>query len=135
MSTTCKHCDRVIVLDGDVWVDPEATGDDSVWRETCDAHDTFIADHEPAGLCDYCGKPGVVILHSSETDGAVCFDHLTEARVEVIAFEHNMAMANAETMRPVHTCDREDESARNCQACAHEYQVQRRIDEAGRYQL
>jgi hypothetical protein len=32
-----------------VWVDPDATGDDSVWRETCDAHDTFIADHEPEG--------------------------------------------------------------------------------------
>lgn len=46
--TTCVHCGRIIVLDEDgVWVDPEATGDDSVWRETCDAHDTFIADHQP----------------------------------------------------------------------------------------
>jgi hypothetical protein len=31
------------------WVDPEATGDDAIWRETCDAADTFIADHEPEG--------------------------------------------------------------------------------------
>lgn len=46
--TTCKHCGRTIINEpGDGWVDPEATGDDSVWRETCDAHDTFMADHEP----------------------------------------------------------------------------------------
>jgi len=29
------------------WINPEATGDDSIWRETCEDHDTFIADHEP----------------------------------------------------------------------------------------
>lgn len=46
-SATCKHCGRSIILDGDRWVDPEATGDDSVWRETCDGHDTFEAEHEP----------------------------------------------------------------------------------------
>jgi hypothetical protein len=45
----CRHCDRMIVLDGDRWVDPMATGDDSVWRETCDSHDTFTAEHEPGG--------------------------------------------------------------------------------------
>jgi hypothetical protein len=46
--TTCTHCDRVIEWDHiDGWIDPEATGDDSIWRETCDAHDTFIAEHEP----------------------------------------------------------------------------------------
>lgn len=47
----CRYCGRNITLDGDVgfrgWIDPEATGDDSIWRETCDKHDTFIADHEP----------------------------------------------------------------------------------------
>lgn len=52
----CLHCGRVIELaqpndpEGAIegrWIDPEATGDDSVWRETCDAHDTFLADHEP----------------------------------------------------------------------------------------
>lgn len=45
--TTCQHCQRAIHQEGDTWIDPEATGDDSVWRETCDQHDTFIADHEP----------------------------------------------------------------------------------------
>lgn len=48
MITNCRHCSREIVRDADGrWVDPEATGDDEVWRETCDAHDTFVADHEP----------------------------------------------------------------------------------------
>ncbi len=46
--TECRHCGRRIVLDPvDGWVDPEATGDDRTWRETCDAHDTFEARHEP----------------------------------------------------------------------------------------
>jgi hypothetical protein len=45
--TTCAHCGRTIVQDGDRWVDPEASGDDIVWRETCDQHDTFTAEHEP----------------------------------------------------------------------------------------
>lgn len=45
--TVCRHCKRYIKLVGDVWIDPEATGDDSVWRETCDEHDTFTANHEP----------------------------------------------------------------------------------------
>lgn len=48
--TICKWCGRAIVP-GDPgeypWVDPEATGDDSMWRETCDSHDTFTAEHEP----------------------------------------------------------------------------------------
>lgn len=44
---TCQHCHRAIVNRGGVWIDPEATGDDSVWREVCDGHDTFAADHEP----------------------------------------------------------------------------------------
>lgn len=45
---TCRHCERVIIKDDDGrWIDPEAGGDDLVWRETCDAHDTFVAEHEP----------------------------------------------------------------------------------------
>lgn len=44
---TCRHCGRRIKQVEGLWIDPEATGDDSVWRETCDAHDTFMADHEP----------------------------------------------------------------------------------------
>ena len=47
-SSTCRHCGRTIVLDRfGFWTDPEATGDDAMWRETCDQHDTFTADHEP----------------------------------------------------------------------------------------
>lgn len=53
--TTCKHCGRRIVQDDeDGWIDPEATGDDSIWRETCDSHDTFSAEHEPE-TCGRCG--------------------------------------------------------------------------------
>jgi len=44
----CKHCERAIVLVRGTWVDPEASGDDVIWRETCDQHDTFTAEHEPA---------------------------------------------------------------------------------------
>lgn len=44
----CSHCDRAIVRGSDgVWIDPDATGDDKMWRETCDSHDTFQAEHEP----------------------------------------------------------------------------------------
>lgn len=46
--TTCKHCQREIEpFGGGVWIDPAATGDDAMWRFTCDAHDTFTAEHEP----------------------------------------------------------------------------------------
>jgi hypothetical protein len=50
---TCRHCGRSIVNDPiDGWVDPEAGTDvengDGMWRETCDAHDTFEARHEPS---------------------------------------------------------------------------------------
>jgi len=48
MATTCRHCERDIVLDVfGSWIDPQATGDDILWRETCDANDTFEAYHEP----------------------------------------------------------------------------------------
>jgi hypothetical protein len=44
----CRFCGRHIILTEEGWVDPLAVGDDAVWRETCDAHDTFSADHRPA---------------------------------------------------------------------------------------
>lgn len=44
---TCKHCGRSIIEIDGTWIDPAATGDDLPWRETCDEHDTFIAEHEP----------------------------------------------------------------------------------------
>ncbi|HZY06280.1 MAG TPA: hypothetical protein VFE69_00985 [Ilumatobacteraceae bacterium] len=47
----CRYCHRNIVLMGGLWIDPEAGWDDEfgdgMWRETCDAHDTFRAEHEP----------------------------------------------------------------------------------------
>ena len=43
----CQHCDRSIVLRNGEWIDPYATGDDFVWTNVCDSHDTFRADHEP----------------------------------------------------------------------------------------
>lgn len=47
LPVTCRHCGRTITYTEGGWIDPEATGDDSVWRWTCDEHDTFVADHEP----------------------------------------------------------------------------------------
>lgn len=46
-TSTCRHCKREITLVGLQWVDEDATGDDAVWRETCDEHDTVTAEHEP----------------------------------------------------------------------------------------
>jgi hypothetical protein len=45
--TTCQHCQRQIVPTEDGWADPLATGDDSVWRFSCDNNDTFTAQHAP----------------------------------------------------------------------------------------
>ena len=45
----CRHCGRAIVQENGIWIDPEATGDDAVWRESCDSNDTFQALHEPTG--------------------------------------------------------------------------------------
>ncbi len=45
--TLCRHCGRSIVREDGAWIDPEATGDDAVWREVCDSHDTMTAEHEP----------------------------------------------------------------------------------------
>jgi hypothetical protein len=56
----CVHCRREIHLVDGAWIDPAATGDDSVWRESCDAHDTFTAEHEPGAAwrgCLQCGAP------------------------------------------------------------------------------
>lgn len=46
-TNVCRHCGRGIVQVNGQWINPDATGDDSVWRETCEDHDTFIAEHEP----------------------------------------------------------------------------------------
>jgi hypothetical protein len=44
---TCRYCGRGITYTPDGWIDVRATGDDAIWRETCDRHDTFTAAHEP----------------------------------------------------------------------------------------
>lgn len=44
--TQCRHCGRPVTEVDGRWIDPLATGDDVVWRETCDANDTFTAEHD-----------------------------------------------------------------------------------------
>ena len=44
----CRFCGRRVEYVGGIWVDPEATGDDAIWWETCDSnHEDRIAAHEP----------------------------------------------------------------------------------------
>lgn len=57
MLTTCQFCSREIKQEGGLWVDPAATGDDIVWRETCDENDTFAANHLPEGNIATENKP------------------------------------------------------------------------------
>lgn len=51
--TICKHCGRDLVRECGQWADPQARGDDSVWRSVCDMNETFVADHEPADRPDW----------------------------------------------------------------------------------
>jgi len=48
----CRHCQREVDLVDGVWIDPEATGDDYIWRESCDRNETLTAEHEPDDLGD-----------------------------------------------------------------------------------
>jgi len=54
--TKCVHCQRDIELVEGVWIDPLATGDDSVWRDVCDSHDSFYVGHEWHSTGDH--QPG-----------------------------------------------------------------------------
>lgn len=45
--SVCRNCQRRIVNVNGEWIDPEATGDDSVWRETCDRSEAFTGEHVP----------------------------------------------------------------------------------------
>lgn len=96
----CKHCQRAIVSnDRNWWVDPEATGDDSIWREVCDSHDTYLADHEPETYTPYLvgtddGGPYDIMGHESEFDLT-----LGEAIVTIEGFYQD---ANLEGHRNVH---------------------------------
>jgi hypothetical protein len=42
----CDHCGRVVEQTDEGWADPEATGDDEIWRLVCDENDSFLANHE-----------------------------------------------------------------------------------------
>jgi hypothetical protein len=48
-TTKCFHCGRTITATPTGWVDMQATGDDTIWRYTCDENDTFPSDHEAEG--------------------------------------------------------------------------------------
>jgi hypothetical protein len=57
VTSTCLHCQRTIMQEAGRWIDPEAPatpedGDDHMWRETCDSHDTFVAEHEPTPVVE-----------------------------------------------------------------------------------
>lgn len=70
----CRWCDRPIILTSEGWVDPQASGDDEVWRWTCDSHDTFQAEHEPkANQADYCPNCGDALDPDYE-NGFTCDD-------------------------------------------------------------
>lgn len=64
----CTHCGRSIVHTNEGWIDPQAKGDDSVWRETCDKNDSFTAEHEPSeaeddeDFCEECVGPHSNVL-------------------------------------------------------------------------
>jgi hypothetical protein len=45
--TACQLCGREIIYVDGVWQDVNATGDDEIWRDTCDTSATFTAEHEP----------------------------------------------------------------------------------------
>lgn len=61
--STCRHCQRTIIFDPEYrgWVDPEASGDDLMWRETCDEVLLFSAEHEPEE------SPGSTIMETRIT--------------------------------------------------------------------
>jgi hypothetical protein len=50
--SVCCNCQRRIVNVDGAWIDPEATGDDSVWRETCDRSEAFTGEHVPTEPTD-----------------------------------------------------------------------------------
>ena len=45
-TTKCIHCERIITATPTGWADMQATGDDKIWKYTCDENDTFPSDHE-----------------------------------------------------------------------------------------
>ena len=58
-TTECRYCYRPIIETSEGWADPQATGDDRLWRFTCDSHDTFTAEHQPTAETE---RPNQVYL-------------------------------------------------------------------------
>jgi hypothetical protein len=86
LTKQCRHCGRAIERNKDgAWIDPEAGGDDSIWRELCDRHDgSFTAEHEPATetaddapadevwqQCPVCGMPADADHGSAHDDAGL----------------------------------------------------------------
>ena len=60
--TVCRLCGREVVEDDGKWIDPEAAGDDVVWRETCGEASTIYAEHEPeTGPGTWCNSAAIVV--------------------------------------------------------------------------
>jgi len=45
-NATCEDCGRAVEYVDGSWIDPEASGDDILWRETCDSSAMFPAEHK-----------------------------------------------------------------------------------------
>lgn len=41
----CAYCSRPVVLTAEGWADPQATGDDLMWRFTCEGVEHFLSEH------------------------------------------------------------------------------------------
>jgi hypothetical protein len=80
-TATCKHCGRSITRENGAWVDPEATGDDVMWRENCDLDDT-VAEHEPD---DDEPKPDPVLVELFNRPSRLHPDHRDEALRKLLA--------------------------------------------------
>ena len=83
---TCRHCERPIVYEDGLWIDPAATGDDSIWRETCDSHDTMTAEHEAAGQCTLVISVPMQDETTTEVAPSDIIEQLEEIRVTVDEF-------------------------------------------------
>lgn len=42
----CIYCNRAVTLTDEGWADPNATGDDEIWRLVCDQNGSFPATHD-----------------------------------------------------------------------------------------
>lgn len=89
----CVHCQREIVWEpqDDRWIDPQASGDDVIWRDHCDSNDhTLQAEHQPTPARPRCiWRDG----YESEEPGAILQDGAIRQCILLRghAFEHQFA--------------------------------------------